>query len=112
MFPRFACTLAGDIPSKKNAWKRTVSGQVYLREDIQRDIDGLLIRLISLKIKAIFYIKNGRVDLDNSYTTLQDLLQKAKIIENDKMITAFEVERHVDKHSPRVELEIWSDILE
>lgn len=125
MYPRFACTLVGDIPSKKNAWKRTVSGRVYLRDDIQKDIDGLLYRLIShknrsriqfpingtLKLTAKFYVKNERVDVDNSYTTLQDLLQKAKIIENDNQIKSFAVDSCVDKHSPRVELEIWSDIL-
>lgn len=92
--------LKGKIPSKKNAWKPNGRGGMYLDKALRRELDGLTLQLIairnknrllkpmegSIRIEVVFYEKGGRSDLDNVYTTLQDLLQSAGIIKNDRMV--------------------------
>jgi Holliday junction resolvase RusA-like endonuclease len=102
-------TIEGTVPSKKNAWRRR-PGQLkaYVDPQIQADIDALVILAQSARNKldqealkklrgkklhviALFGVKNERKDLDNIFTTLLDVLQKAAVIENDNLVRAFSV---------------------
>ena len=91
--------LEGKIPSKKNRWSVGRGGRVYIPEDVKSELDGLLFVLNGvrsknrikepiegdIKIELVFHGKeNYRKDLDNLSTTVFDLLQKARIIKNDK----------------------------
>lgn len=95
-------TLQGAVPSKKNAWRRpTGRGKAYLPPQIQADIDALVIQAQAskhkydlkpiheakrLRVVAEFHVKKETVDLDNAWTTLLDVLQKAGVILNDKRV--------------------------
>ncbi len=92
--------LKGTIPSKKNAWRSNPRGRSYLPEQIQADIDALVIQAQNqrhlhpveplkgkkLYVGAVYYGSVVGKDVDNCYTTLLDVLQKAGIIENDNMV--------------------------
>lgn len=95
----FQCTFTGRIPSKKNRWRRSRSGGVYLPKKEQHDSDIILQEIIQQRnaqklwepiagdLRVTFWIPRSRSDLDNQITTLLDLLQKARIIVNDKNVT-------------------------
>lgn len=113
-------TLTGPVPSKKNAWKRGARGNVYLPDGIQADIDALIWQAKSAKLKvdlkpiagarvrvsAHFTVPREHKDLDNVFTTLLDVLQKAGILENDKLVRAFNVDETIAPGDPKVEIEI------
>lgn len=92
--------LEGPIPSKKNNYKRGRDGHVYIPAAVRGQIDDLIILAKSqrhkldlasiegskLRVSVIFTNATERQDLDNMYTTLLDVLQKAGIIKNDKLV--------------------------
>ena len=62
-----------------------------------------------LSMKALYYMPTkARPDLLNLLQASADILEKAKVIENDKNIYSFDSSRimGIDKHNPRVEIEI------
>lgn len=104
-------TLQGKVPSKKNARKvRMGQAKSYLPAQIQADIDALIIQaqaqrhtlhlkdLEGKKLRVIceFHVWKEQVDLDNAFTTLLDVLQKAGIISNDKLVRSFGVDEIKD----------------
>jgi len=104
-------TLQGRVPSKKNAWRRPAGkGKAYLPSQIQADIDALQVQAQlrrhgedvkflwgkKLRVQVQFHTKKETVDLDNAYTTLLDVLQKAGIIDNDKNVRGFNVGEFID----------------
>lgn len=89
--------LFGEMPSKKNSWKRSESGQVFIPSGVQKEIDAFLWQIKgtknrprepmegNLRVWLDFYVKSvARRDLDNMATTALDILQKAGVIKNDK----------------------------
>ena len=58
-------------------------------------------------IRATFFVRDGRADLDSKYTSIQDVLVKARVIRNDSIarVRKFSCEAHIDAHE-RVQVEI------
>jgi len=52
------------------------------------------------------YFKDRRRDLDNAAKPLLDLLQAARVIENDRQVVDLHMMRRVDKGNPRVEIDV------
>lgn len=111
---RHTIHIKGHVPSKKNNWKpRKGGGQYCSKAD---DMGPLLLQvraqwkrdpLPSATVKAVFVVRDLRGDLDNKYTTLQDLLVKGGVIKNDniKRIASFSVDAVVgDEESVTVEV--------
>lgn len=117
-------SLDGTVPSKKNAWRRG-NGNVYLPAQIQADIDALIIqakswrhkldvRLIAGKavsVNMIFVHSSKNKDLDNMFTTLLDVLQKAGILENDKLVRRFNVDEHIVPKGEREKVAVQIDVI-
>lgn len=86
--------LVGHVPSKKNLYRRKRGGGMYKT----RETNALLVPLL-LQIKAawkrpplkrasihtIFYVQDGRSDLDNKFQAIQDLLVSGGVLENDSI---------------------------
>ena len=67
----------------------------------QPTIQGLV------NVKALFYRDRRTGDADGFYAALADILQKAKILENDEQIESYNGSRRLkDANNPRVELEL------
>ena len=93
--PRQNCfariTLRGWVPSKKNTWRYSKHG-VYVDSKTRQAIDWLTLQvnhqwgfppLEAAEIVATVYHSNNRQDLDNMYTTVQDVLVKRKVLASD-----------------------------
>lgn len=115
-------TLTGLVPSKKNAWRRGNGSKVYLPAQVQADIDALVFQAkalrhrlnikeitgVRLSVVVVFHVPREHKDLDNCFTTLLDVLQKAGIIENDKLVREFHVRECITKEEPKTEIAISS----
>ncbi len=84
--------LRGSVPSKKNNLRRAAAGGMFTRRDSKAAINGLIGQALSLwhrptieraYVRCTFYVNTGRADGDNRLTTILDVLQAAKVIEND-----------------------------
>lgn len=98
--------LDGEMPSKKNQWKHGAGGQVYIPKDTMSQIDDFLWQIRNIRTRqfitgsieekrlrvSVQFYSDEEKDLDNKYTTLQDILQKSGLIKNDKQIKSFEVD--------------------
>lgn len=111
-------TLLGEMPSKKNAWKRSASGRVYIPDDVKQEIDAFLWQIKGTKgrptspitgpvgVSLVFYVKRlEQRDLDNMATTALDILQKAGVIANDKDVLRLSCIKS-DIGEPKVYIEI------
>ncbi len=112
----FSLTLYGVVPSKKNSWKRGRAGNVYIPEQVAADINALVIQAKTqrhrlplasiagskLMVHAQFKAPAEIKDLDNMFTTILDVLQKAGVIKNDKLVRWFMVEERIEPGDPSV----------
>ena len=105
--------LIGEIPSHKNNWKRSRSGGLYMSK--REQFDSLLLQLKTQKktetLKSIQQVKiyifgSNRKDAINEAGCIFDLLEKAEIIKNDRMIKHFWVTKWIDNNNPHAEVVI------
>jgi Holliday junction resolvase RusA-like endonuclease len=87
--------LEGHVPSKKNLLRRSKNGGMFRNREVSKYIDAITLQAKALwggraplskpRIEATFYCKDQRGDLDNKWTTVQDCLVAAGVIENDNL---------------------------
>jgi hypothetical protein len=87
--------LDGVMPSKKSCYKTMRSGRLYLPKDVKQRLKDIqaeaelkwkftgLGSLVHPDVAVIFYVSQVRQDSDGQWTTLLDILQRAKVIKND-----------------------------
>lgn len=123
-YTKISFKLAGVVPSKKNAWHPNSHGGMYIDHDLKSELDGFLYQLITIRnrkkivepligdirVTVKFYLREVKYDADNSFTTLLDLLQKALIIKNDKMVGHFKVDRYLLAKDPEVHVTIEGEM--
>lgn len=102
---RITFHLDGHIPSKKNNY-RSGNGRFFVEDSVMRDIIDLLWELSSIRnhlrvtkplsgpLKVTLSILARKPDMDGMETTLLDCFQKARLIENDKLV----IEKHTYLH--------------
>lgn len=109
-------TLMGSIPSKKNTMRRGRHGGMY--NAAQKELDGLVLSLMSFKREftglpmtrpcrlSLCVWDDDRKDLNNTVTTICDLLEDAGFVKNDRLIKQIEAQKIVDGDNPRVDIEL------
>ena len=86
----------GHVPVKKNNLRRGARGGVFIQSAVSGDINSLLFQAREqwnvrqpietvADIDATFEVLDGRSDLDGKYTTIQDVLVKARVLRNDSI---------------------------
>jgi Holliday junction resolvase RusA-like endonuclease len=86
--------LRGHVPTKKNG-KRSFQGRVVTNPEVVGDLRALTLQarlkwgarppVQKAALKATFYVRDGRGDLDGKFTTIQDVLVKARVLRNDSI---------------------------
>ena len=115
MKPLADIQLTGDIPAKKNLWKRGARGGMYISADTKKQLDDFLYQLKKFRparpiespceVKMEIFTRTMRADGDGIMTTIFDLLQKAGVIKNDRWIVDFSVRRRkADKSVAFIEI--------
>ena len=107
----FSFTLIGEVPSKKNAWKRGKNGNVYIAGDVSDKLSDLMVQLRAhknacgitfplrgqMQVDIAIHEPKTTCDLDNQITSIFDLLQKTGVIYNDKEIVDIRAARVFSK---------------
>jgi Holliday junction resolvase RusA-like endonuclease len=105
---RLTFTIKALVPSKKNNLRPKQTGGFYYDKDMKLEIDYLSYEIKkearkagftkqftgNVEIDAVIYTSRDQ-DTDNMYTTVQDAIQSAGIIKNDKNVSKFTCERIV-----------------
>lgn len=88
-------TLRGPCPSKKNLYRRSKDGRLFLDHDVKMRLDSLTVQARSQwgsqpplkhpEMKVTFYFSSGRPDRDNRLSAVLDCLQEAGVIPNDNV---------------------------
>jgi hypothetical protein len=90
---RWSLVLFGKVPSKKNS-RGMGKGRVFVKDEDKAVIDSLIWQArtiwsgapaIKPSIEACFVVRDGRSDMDNKWTTVQDCLVKAGVLKNDSI---------------------------
>ena len=112
-------TIRGAVPSKSNCYiiiKTKDHGSLAKRKNL-KDYEkmfflqvpafcrGLLLTGL-LRAKIAIYYTSNRLDLDNSAKIVLDCLQASKVIKNDNQVVDLHMTKHIDKESPRAQIEI------
>ena len=87
-------TLKGEVPSKKNNYRISKNGGLYKDEKVvfweenaKADILEQHIPHLACKFLVHIILRFSRDrDLDNAVTSILDLLQQAKVLDNDKNV--------------------------
>ena len=86
-------TIHGHIPGKKNMYLRSKNGRMFKNRALQDQVDSITLQIITQcrekfvkpSITAHFVCPDARSDLDNKWTTVEDCLVQAGVIENDNL---------------------------
>lgn len=108
--------IIGEIPSKKNTLRFTRYGKPYQAK--HKEMDGLIMQLVVQKNKydvlpiikqcklEVVVSGSDRQDLNNTITTICDLLENAGIVKNDRLIKDIRATKFVDNKRKWVNIEI------
>lgn len=87
--------IVGQIPAKKNKWRRKGAG-VGVDQETQARLDWIVLQLreqwrhhqplsSGATLTFVFETRNSLADRDNMYTTLLDCMIAARVIEDDRI---------------------------
>lgn len=86
--------LEGPVPSKKNLLRRSKDGRLFRDHSVAEQIEALTRQAqmqwrrdpaVNPAIRAHFYCRDQRSDIDNKWTTVQDCLVAAGVLKNDNL---------------------------
>lgn len=87
--------LWGHCPSKKNGWRSTGKGKLFIPAEMKAQIDILTTQALFQwrigapvqhpDVTARFFVSAARQDEDGMWTTILDCLQKAGVLVNDNI---------------------------
>lgn len=87
--------LYGHCPSKKNGWRSTGDGRMFIPEEMKAEIEVLTTQAVFQwphtypiehpNVTVQFFVCAARQDEDGMWTTILDCLQKAGVLLNDNI---------------------------
>lgn len=90
----YSLSISGPVPSKKNRYRYSQRGG-YVPAEIAQQLETLAWELYRqwgnrkpieyASVFVRFFVPDGKADLDNKYTAVQDLLVKAGVLRNDSI---------------------------
>ena len=93
--PSYQFILRGHVPAKKNRWHRARAGGMYFdRAGIDEALNSLTLQarvnwlgepLSCPEVGLVFFVRDGKGDLDNKTSTVLDCLVKAGVLTNDSI---------------------------
>jgi len=57
------------------------------------------------------YLSANTMDVDNALKPVQDAMQEAGVLKNDRLVRRATITKHVDRHRPRVEVIVYPSTL-
>ena len=106
--------IKGKVPSKKNKY-RIGNGRMWQDKGVKKWMDAAVLQLYDYRRKmsikpcgiSILFKTDNRSDLDGMVATIFDVLQKAKIVKNDRQF----IELTAAKKPMDLKNDYWTDIV-
>ncbi len=105
--PALIGTKPAIVKSKEaRAWDRKMVDQLRQQWNLRLPYEEEVFLIVD------FYIAANTMDEDNPLKPLQDALQEAGVIKNDRLVRRGTITKHVDRDRPRVELHLYPSTLQ
>ena len=90
---------------ERREWDHMMQDQLRAQWNLRLAIEEEVFLLVDV------YIAANTMDEDNPLKPVQDALQEAGILKNDRLVRRATITKHVDRHRPRVEVVIYPSTL-
>lgn len=89
----------------RRVWDEMMEDQLRAQWNLRLAIEDEVFLLVDV------YLSANTMDEDNPLKPVQDALQEAGILKNDRLVRRATITKHVDRHRPRVEVVIYPSTL-
>lgn len=91
--------------AERKEWDRMMDDQLRSQWNLRLPVEEEVFLIVDV------YIAANTMDEDNPLKPVQDALQEAGILKNDRLVRRATITKHVDRHSPRVKVVIYPSTL-
>lgn len=91
--------------AERREWDKMMDEQLRAQWNLRLAIEEEVFLLVDV------YLSANTMDEDNALKPVQDALQEAGILKNDRLVRRATITKHVDRHRPRVEVVIYPSTL-
>lgn len=91
--------------AERKEWDKMMDEQLRAQWNLRLPIEEEVFLIVDV------YISANTMDEDNPLKPVQDALQEAGILKNDRLVRRATITKHVDRHRPRVEVVVYPSTL-
>jgi len=90
---------------ERREWDRLMVEQFRAQWNLRLPIEEEVFLVVDV------YLSANRMDVDNALKPVQDAMQEAGVLKNDRLVRRATITKHVDRHRPRVEVIVYPSTL-
>ena len=91
--------------NERREWDRLMVEQFRAQWNLRLPIEEEVFLVLEI------YLSANTMDVDNALKPVQDAMQEAGVLKNDRLVRRATITKHVDRHRPRVEIIIYPSTL-
>lgn len=90
---------------ERREWDRLMVEQFRAQWNLRLPVEEEVFLVIDV------YLSANTMDVDNALKPVQDAMQEAGVLKNDRLVRRASITKHVDRHRPRVEIIVYPSTL-
>ena len=90
---------------ERRVWDRMMVEQFRAQWNLRLPIEEEVFLVLEV------YLSANTMDVDNALKPVQDAMQEAGVLKNDRLVRRATITKHVDRHRPRVEVIVYPSTL-
>ena len=90
---------------ERREWDRLMVEQFRAQWNLRLPIEEEVFLVLEI------YLSANTMDVDNALKPVQDAMQEAGVLKNDRLVRRATITKHVDRHRPRVEVIVYPSTL-
>lgn len=91
--------------NERREWDRLMVEQFRAQWNLRLPIEEEVFLVLEI------YLSANTMDVDNALKPVQDAMQEAGVLKNDRLVRRASITKHVDRHRPRVEVIVYPSTL-
>ena len=89
----------------RREWDKMMIDQLRAQWNLRLPVEEEVFLVIDV------YLSANTMDVDNALKPVQDAMQEAGVLKNDRLVRRATITKHVDRHRPRVEVIVYPSTL-
>lgn len=90
---------------ERREWDRLMVEQFRAQWNLRLPVEEEVFLVVDVHLSA------NTMDVDNALKPVQDAMQEAGVLKNDRLVRRASITKHVDRHRPRVEIIVYPSTL-